>query len=39
MFRLIFSALLAFLANASVQARELTVSTWNMGWHLSQAEA
>jgi endonuclease/exonuclease/phosphatase family metal-dependent hydrolase len=30
---------LVFGVSPAVQARDLTVATWNLGWHLSQAEA
>lgn len=31
------AALISSVCNAS--ARDLTIATWNLGWHISQAEA
>ncbi|CAN5329643.1 hypothetical protein BH10PSE17_BH10PSE17_01490 [soil metagenome] len=32
-------AAVSILSTSQVQARDLTVATWNLGWHMSQAEA
>src|SRR5215210_3681058 len=37
--RTVTSAFLAALASTSAMARDVRIATWNVGWHLSQAEA
>lgn len=39
MFRRILLVLLLSVVASAVEARPLRVATWNLGWHLSQAEA
>ena len=39
MLRTIAVAALLTLASFSASARDLRIATWNLGWHLSQAEA
>jgi hypothetical protein len=37
--RILVPIAISFFFSAATQAREFSVATWNLGWHLSQAEA
>jgi endonuclease/exonuclease/phosphatase family metal-dependent hydrolase len=39
MFKSLVAAIILLASTAALDARELKVATWNMGWHLSRSEA